>query len=199
MTCIVAWIEEDKKKVWMGGDTLGVGGLGCSNRKDVKVKQVGNMLIGFTTSFRMGQLLHFEFTPPKHDPELEDYAYMVTKVVPAIRKVFKEGGYAKVEFSQESGGTFLIGYRGSIYEIYSDFQVGVPAKPYASVGCGDDLALGAFHALDSIVLPGDIAPEERIELALKAAEEFSAGVRGPFTIESIDSFELVKSKGRKRN
>ena len=57
MTCIVGLI--DGRRVWMGGDSAGVSGLDITVRADAKVFRNGDFLIGFTSSFRMGQLLAF--------------------------------------------------------------------------------------------------------------------------------------------
>jgi hypothetical protein len=102
---------------------------------------------------------------------------MMTIFINAVRQCFKDGGYAKIELSQEEGGVFLVGYRGVLYEVSSDFQVGVPDCQFEAVGCGDQVARGALFA------SGAQKPRARLELALKAAELFSAGVRGPFVFE----------------
>lgn len=70
--------------------------------------------------------------------------------------------------------------RGSLFCIDSDLQVAEHRLPYAAAGCGEQIALGALHATSN----SGLKPKKRIEAALKAAEQFSAGVRGPFTIES---------------
>jgi hypothetical protein len=44
------------------------------------------------------------------------------------------------------------------------------------VGVGDEIALGALFA----TAQSRMAPQRRVETALRAAERFSAGVRGPF-------------------
>jgi ATP-dependent protease HslVU (ClpYQ) peptidase subunit len=80
---------------------------------------------------------------------------------------------------QESGGSFLVGYRGRLFEIQSDYQVAETTYGFAATGCGEDYLLGAMHALAAE------KPEQRILRALAAAEEFSAGVRGPFIVKSI--------------
>jgi hypothetical protein len=53
------------------------------------------------------------------------------------------------------------------------------ATVFRACGCGEAYAIGAMYAT-----PG-MAPRDRVALALRAAEENSAGVRGPFVIESI--------------
>lgn len=47
----------------MGCDSAGVGGWHLQLRADPKVFHVGHFLIGYTDSFRMGQLLRFGEQP----------------------------------------------------------------------------------------------------------------------------------------
>jgi len=72
----------------------------------------------------------------------------------------------------------MIGWRGRLFCVYSDLQVAESAWPFMALGCGDHLALGSLHSTEEY----QHTPRERLTLALQAAEAFSAGVRGPFTI-----------------
>jgi len=178
MTCIIGLIKNDK--VYIGGDSAGVGGLNITIRKDPKVFKVGDFIIGCTTSFRMINLLRFNLKPPKMYEGQGVYEYMCTDFIEAIRKVFKQGGYAKVDKGEESGGTFLIGYKNRLFEIEDDFQVAESMESYNSCGCGKYYALGALNQLNSMK---DLTPEEIIKGALDTAVKFSGGVRPPFVIE----------------
>lgn len=173
MTCIVGL--EEKDAVYIGGDSAGVSGLSVSIRADEKVFTNGPFVMGFTTSFRMGQLLRFKLDPPKQTVSTDDYKYMVTDFIDAVRKCFTDNGFG----TTSAGGTFLVGYNGKLYTIHSDFQVGIPSIAYAAVGCGSDLALGAMYALP------DKKPEQRIKAALNAASTFSGGVAPPYVIMKL--------------
>ena len=177
MTCIVGL--EHAGVVYIGGDSAGVAGLSISSRADGKVFTNGPMAFGFTTSFRMGQLLRYALKVPFQQPDETDDQYMVTTFVNEVRKCLKDGGYAKKENEAEQGGQFLVGYKGRLYCLDSDYQVGRSRHPYDAVGCGQDIALGAMHALHQ---KGVANAAEAIRAALLAAEEFSAGVRAPFEI-----------------
>lgn len=177
MTCIVGFVEGDT--VWMGGDSAGVGGYSLIVRADQKVFRNGPMLFGFTTSFRMGQLLRYQLTVPDHDPRVDVEKYMVSTFITAVRECLKSHGWASKKDEREEGGTFLAGYRGRLFRIDSDYQVGEARDGFDAVGCGDDIARGALFA------SAHLAGQERIELALRAAERHSAGVRGPFCIEAL--------------
>jgi ATP-dependent protease HslVU (ClpYQ) peptidase subunit len=178
MTCIVAL--SDGANVWMGADSASVSGLALTLRRDPKIYRVGEMLVGFTSSFRMGQLLGYKFEPPAQGDDQGIEQYMATRFVDALRETLKEGGYARNESGAESAGTFLVAYRGRIFRVDSDYQVGENTVPYDSVGCGAELALGAMYATGHLS-----DPRRRVEIALEAAEAFSAGVRRPWVIESL--------------
>ena len=125
----------------------------------------------------MGSLLRYSFSSPKHPNNMGVDRYLNTIFVEAIRKCFKNGGYGE----KDRGGTFILGYRGRLFYIESDFQVGIPRSNYTAVGCGSDLCKGSLHTTEALKLP----PRERIQLALKAAAEFSAGVSAPFVIKRL--------------
>ncbi len=179
MTCIVGWIENGT--VWMGGDSAGVGGYSLTVRADAKVFRNGPMLFGFTSSFRMGDLLRYALKIPDHDPRIDDTKYMATTFVDAVRECLKAGGYATKTNEVETGGLFMVGYKGQLWRIDNDYQVGRAADGYEAIGCGFELAQGAMFASTHL------AGRERIETALAAAERWSAGVRGPFHIASLEA------------
>ena len=180
MTCIVGLVEKDT--IWMGGDSAGVGGYALEVRADEKVCINGSCLMGFTTSFRMGQLLQHSLTIPRRHPEDSIEKFMVTSFIDAVRSCLKTGGYATTKDGGEAGGCFLVGYEKRLFRIDNDYQVGEMRLPFAAVGCGEELAKGALYALRDSSMP----PEEKIRTALSAAEQFSAGVRGPFTILKLE-------------
>lgn len=185
MTCIVG-LEAGDGRVIIGGDSAGVAGWSLTVRADEKVFTRGSMAFGFTSSFRMGQLLRYAALDLEHvryrstsrlkDPD----AWMVRTFIPAVRDCLKAGGYAKTDNGVETGGTFLAAVSGRLYCVESDYQVGRAADGFAAVGCGSDIALGAMYATAA-----GFAPETRVDMALAAAERHSAGVRGPFlTVEA---------------
>lgn len=179
MTCIVGLVEDGK--VYIGGDSAGVSGFDLRVRQDEKVFIKNNMVFGFTSSFRMGQILRYSFSIPDHFPNKEDYAYLCTDFIDALIKCFKDNEYATKKDGEVTGGCFLVGYKGQLYRIENDFQVAKVRQNYDSCGCGENYALGALRALEEI----SKEPVTLVLHALSVAEYFSAGVRGPFTVVSI--------------
>lgn len=175
MTCIVGIVGDDGE-VWIGADSAGTDGwLGQTIRADSKVFTVGPFILGFTSSFRMGQLLRYSLSIAEQTSQQTDDQYMCTTFIDAVRKTLREGGYMETKYGVEEGGSFLVGYRGTLYEVHSDFQVGIPVDQYAAIGCGGDFAVAVLDVLD-----GD--PEYRIMQALGVAAYRSAGVAEPFTV-----------------
>lgn len=176
MTCIVAMVRNGH--VYMGADSAGVADYTIRHRKDSKLFINGELLFGFTSSFRFGQILQYHFSQPKHHTEVSVDRYMVTCLIPAVREELKNHGYTKVESNTEKGGQCLIGYRGRLFLMDPDFQIGETYDGFDAVGCGHDLAMGSLNS--TLEIRPKAHPTFHLELALRAASKYSAGVAGPF-------------------
>lgn len=165
----------------MGCDSVGVDPYNhsCFQIADPKIYTNGPFMIGFTSSFRMGQLLGYSLVVPdqRTDESLEQF--MHTTFINAVRTCFENGGFAKKENGVESGGTFLVAYRNRVFCVYDYFFMVETSLPFTACGCGSDLALGSLYSTKDFISDD---PEGRLRLALGAAAEFSAGVRGPFLV-----------------
>lgn len=162
--------------MFLGGDSAGVGGWEVTIRADPKVFVTGPYAMGFTSSFRLGQLLQHKLKlpePPKSQSKI--YPFMVDQFVEATRECLKLGGMATKEKEAESGGTFMVGVRGRLFVIEVDYQVVEPVPPFAAVGGGAPYALGSLATSKG-------SPVSRVKKALEVAERFCMGVRGPFRI-----------------
>lgn len=180
MTCIVG--ITDGEKVTIGGDSLGSSGSHCVKRLDPKIFRKGEFLVGFTDSFRMGQILMCDWEPPEQKVSEDDiFRYMVSSVIPSIRDVLKASGFAARKDEVESGGNFLIGYRGRLFEIERDYQVGENACRYHATGSGYAYAMGSLHTTSNL----ETSHSDRVFRALQAAEKFDATVGTPFLIETL--------------
>lgn len=186
MTAIAGFVDSDKT-VWIGGDSAGGFGDTLTVRTDSKVFRRGAFLFGFTSSFRMGQLLRYKLEIPTRSDGQDVEEYMATSFVDAVRQCLKDGGYARKDSERESAGTFLVGHSGRLFVIDADYQVGETRDGYDACGCGTDAVLGALHATRTTAeyFGGRIDPFVRMQLALAAAERHCSGVRSPFIVESL--------------
>lgn len=180
-TCIVGYNDKKNKVLYIGGDSAGVCGIDIRIRKDEKVFRNGNVIFGFTSSFRMGQLLRYKLEIPKQKKSQSNFEFLVTDFIDAVRKCLKESGYAIIKDNEETGGTFIIGYKNNLYCIEDDFQVEQLYDNFMATGCGEDYAFGCFYALKNT----DISAKGQILIALESASYFSGGVSAPFNIIGI--------------
>lgn len=171
MTCIIGLVHNEK--VHIAGDSAGISGTNLTIRADPKVFRNGPFLIGFSGSFRVGQLLRYALKPPIHPDGMDDYEYMVVEFVKSVRLCLKDNGF-------DSGPIFLVGYKNQLYQVDTDFQVGIPLYRIAAIGCGSQIALGAVHALC------DLEPEDKLRRGLEIVAGLNTGVAAPFTIQKLD-------------
>jgi ATP-dependent protease HslVU (ClpYQ) peptidase subunit len=163
----------------MGGDSAAVQGWTRRQTALEKVFRRGPFLIGYTSSFRMGQLLQHHLEVPKQTERQADMNYMVTGFIESARKLLKDKGFTKIESNAETGGQFLVGYRGQLYTVHRDFQVGQVADGMDAIGSGREYALGAMYALNKL------SPSRRLKRTLEITAYFNAAVAPPFIVRSM--------------
>ncbi len=193
MTVIAALVQDNI--IYMGGDSASVGNYDINVMSTPKVFINGPFLIGFAGSWRFGQLLQYNFQPPRPSwiGDNDPMRFMVTKVVPALRECFKDGGLAQTVEGQEFGGRCLIGYAGHLYYFESDYHVNEPLDGFIAVGIGAQIAHGAMFASSQVPNPW-----KRVRTALEASERFNGGVRGPFTLLALDGDTHLEEKNDER-
>jgi hypothetical protein len=184
MTCIVAIAQGGT--VYMGSDHAASDEKSgwILARKEPKCFKVGQYGIAFTDSFRMGQILQYNLTPPKYTPTKTNSGldkFMRTKFVESVKVAFKDHGFGDIGGTDEdTGGIFIVGVEGRIFVVDEDFHVGENIVNYMAEGSGGMFALGALHATKH-----QKNPRMRIKAALEAASEFSMSVSPPFTYIQI--------------
>ena len=179
MTCIIGLIKN--KKVYIGGDSAGVSGLDITSRKDTKVFKNGNFIIGYTSSFRMGQLLRFKLKVDEQKENQTDYEYMCTTFIDTVRKCLADNGHSTINNNEETIGVFIVGYKGHLYHISNDLQVGETYDIFDSCGCGQYYAKGALE----ILIKSKQSPKQIIKKTLETVVKFNGGVRPPFNIVEV--------------
>lgn len=182
MTCIVG--IKVGKNIYIGGDSIGVGGYNYSIRKDSKVFKKDNMIFGYTSSFRMGNLIQYKLQVPEHPIEMSSMEYLCTLFMDSLMECFEDASFTEVKDNVSSGGQFLLGYRDELYTIYADFQVEILYDKYTACGSGQEYALGALSAMESLGSE-TLKPSERIVRAITAAEKHCTTVKGPVNIVEL--------------
>ncbi len=157
-----------------------------------KVFFVQDLLIGYTTSFRMGQLLQHGLDLPARNRALDAGTWLRTIFATRVRALFEGNGFG--DGKNDNGGVFLIGVDGRLFTMQGDFAVLEYTHPYAAVGCGESYAEGALHALGTLRRSGgtEHTPREMLRLAADAATRHSAYVRPPYHLIRSDQPGVVE-------
>lgn len=152
MTCIVA--IETKDNIILAGDKLGSTDYYTEVYSRPKVFRNGDFLIGYTTSYHMGQLLEFEWKQPTKEEGISDDVYIYRDVRQSIKRMFEcnDFGQAKAgDFNEPDLGNFIFIYKNKIYS-YEPNSAILEHINVASCGSGSLVMKGAvygyFYALD---------------------------------------------------
>jgi ATP-dependent protease HslVU (ClpYQ) peptidase subunit len=191
MTCVVGLVHNGV--TYIGADSLASNNYSKTKRKDRKVfklKDTPNAIIGFTTSYRMGQLLMYATGLINPKNESINHEYVVKNFIPSVITLFEDGGFSKDHSGEKEGGTFLLGYKDKLFKIESDYQVSESIDNYMACGSGEAFALGSLMTTENM----NLNPYERIRLALQAATKFAIGVEPPFYIINTKDDEVVEYK-----
>ena len=186
MTCIVGIVDKSNNKTYLAADSIGIRGDDRSIQNNPKIfRNYSNykFVIGFSGSFRMGQILQYELKPPDvkniHESSYDEMMrYMVQYFIPEVRETFKSHGFIQ-SFAEgdEKGGNFIVAYKKYMFVVEADFFVSSAVDNYIAIGCGAVNALGALYVLNN---DGNISYKNKLFKALYAAKYHSICVEEPF-------------------
>lgn len=196
MTCIVGYA--DNGEVIIGGDSAATSGYNSSIISSSKVFSCGEMVIGFAGSARGGSLLKNHLSNhirPLYDESNEDISsYMEAEFPESVRNMFAMHGHNERDAGVDSSTTqALIGVRGRLFVLYGDYAVIEKAGKYNAIGSGQDFAMGSLFTTWDIE---EISAQEKLEIALYSACEYTITCRPPFNFIST-SENLLKMKAPK--
>jgi ATP-dependent protease HslVU (ClpYQ) peptidase subunit len=181
MTCIVAIAQDGKVSMGADSEMSDTDDNVILQKKRPKIFLNGEYLVGYAGSARFGLIMEHNFIYPKvparvKDSELE--VFLNKTFVPKLRKHVIE----VIKADKEECGEFvcLIGLRGHIFELDEDWAIFELDKNYTAIGSGTSVAMGALYATSSWT-----SPQKRLESALGAATEFTAGVGKPFNFLEV--------------
>lgn len=180
MTCIVA-VVDDGGKIVMGADSAASDSDIITSHINSKVFTKDEFGIGYCHSFRLGQVIEYWFIPPALPEETNDamlMEYMVRKFVPALRSVLEENNYPTHD-DEKTDWSMIVGVRGNIFVIESDWHVGHDDLQFAAIGAGAPYALGAMWC--------DVfaSASQKAKDGLLCAIEFSPYVVGPINFIEV--------------
>ena len=194
MTCIIA--HTNGTSSFIAGDKLGSNGFTKAVQTEPKVfekefiklnedgltrtKEV--MALGYTTSFRMGQLLNYNLTLPEQVAGETFSQYLVLKVIPIVRQMFKDEWGARDASQDVGGGQFIILHNHTIYEVQEDFSVLQPKTQITAVGSGTYHAIASMSAYIEVQEETNVQLHERVESIFKIVSDNVTSVSPEFDI-----------------
>lgn len=189
MTAIAGFINRTDGEVWIGGDSAGNQGHIVHVRRDPKVfrRRLDTVngklefIFGFAASFRAMQLVRYSWQIPEPRIMLQDaHEYLATSFVDSMRECLREGGFARDIDREEVGTECLIGFRGRLFRMDTDYQIGESVVGYDAIGSGGQVCLGALALTRNHTKAG-----MRINDVLGAASFHCNGVEPPFNVEIL--------------
>lgn len=175
MTCIVGYKFKDT--VCLAGDLMGSNGYTKEVYNNSKVFAKGDVVFGYTTSFRFGQILEYHLCDFLFDETMDTKKYLITVVVVQIKKILKE-----FEYDDKKCGTALVAIKNRLFTVHDDFCV-IEHNSYSSVGSGESFAKGSIHSQVVIKEPtSKVEVESMLQLSIKAASYHSTSVSKESTI-----------------
>lgn len=183
MTLIVG-IEENNK-VWLGGDSgiFDETGQEKALYQEEKVFRKSGFLFGGAGSIRLCQVIKYHFSPPQLRPREDPYRFMVKKFTKSLAKCLEK--YANYLLKGELDLDLMVGYKGRIYSIDSEFGVfRDEVNRYNAIGAGSDIAKGVLYSLAKIDKDKH-PPDFRMKMAFEATSRFNTLVASPWKVMTI--------------
>ncbi len=127
---------EGKKITYLAGDRCGSDGFSKSNYTKSKVFKRGEYAFGYTSSFRMGQILEYA-TISKDLPSWKEESNLYVSFINWLRSAMKDGGFLQEKSGVVSAGNFIF-YNGNILsEVQDGFSILIPSDGLLAVGSGE--------------------------------------------------------------
>lgn len=193
MTCIVGVIKEGH--VWMAGDLMGSNGYTHKVYPDTKVFQNGEFIFGYCGSFRVGQILQYNWEQPPRMEGMTDREYLQLDVIESFRTTLANYGVGEFREGEHQGGNFLIGYRGGLYEMQPNFSI-LKNEDFASIGSG---SYHADAALKVLTEDEDFDPAYVLQKAIQTASYFTNSVSEECTIVTTDVEAIERMEEEDKN
>jgi len=179
MTVIAAVV--DKGRVLMGADSFCSAGERIEPIAQVKLWAAGDMVIGAAGNLRTCNLFRYGFKFPERAGETDEI-YMHITVPHALRQYLQE--HQPIESngaSEDCGLEALIGWKGKIWQLASDFCVTSSRHGYDAVGRGSAVCRAA---LDATARHSDLTGSAILLEAMRLTARHVVSVQAPFYMQA---------------
>jgi len=171
MTVVVGAISG--KHVWLAADSYCSDGELAERRQEPKIVRIGPIGLGFSGSVRKERVLVSAIERILTKRKRVTAAWLKSGFLDELRAAIKD------EKDQALEGSLMIAHASCIYYIDDDLALCTPYLPYAAIGSGRSIALGALafaHESDMLVNH----PEDTLATVLEITSRHSHFVRAPY-------------------
>ena len=148
MTTIVAYQYPDKAVIYCDNQVTS-GHIRYNDKRMAKISRRGEYLIAGAGEVQACDIAQHIWLPPAPTPKdsKDLYHFMITKVMPSLRKCLKDNGYNfEDDIDDDYRFKFIIALEGQLFEVDDDCSICVRDDGLYGVGSGSEFALGAMHA-----------------------------------------------------
>lgn len=136
MTIIIGY--ETDKGTYLAGDRLGstnFTGILCKNKK---IFENGDFLFGVCGSYRMMQIIQYNFTPPKHHKDVDTWKYLIDNFLPELVNMLDKKYCLKQlnNIHTLDVGEFLFVYNGNLFRLQNDLSIIREINNFTLTGSG---------------------------------------------------------------
>ena len=188
MTAIVGYVNE--KYTYLATDSLRIAGYNNIDHTDVKIFQLGPVLVGNCGSVRDVQVFQYHVEWPE-TTEANMEKKIIQYLIPRMRKSFASAGVLTKKDEIESlESMFLLATTEGLFTIYGNFCVTHHERKYAAIGSGAELAKGSLYDSHCTTEPQIKAA---LRKALEAASYHNVSIASPFHLMRLDRKSNVKT------
>lgn len=130
-----------------------------------KIVEVGRFLVGISGDTRPGDILAYNWKPPKYTNE-NPVQFMGKRVIPSLMQAFTDNNYEYNRENKDAGFDYLFAFNGNIFRVACDLSFFQSHIGIYGIGSGGQFALGY---LSSVVKP-DISLDYAKRYGRKAVE-----------------------------
>lgn len=175
MTCIIGFINSDKKTMKLVSDSRSSYGNGFYLNKNgfrEKVFTKGKFVIGCSGSSLLNQIVQFNFELPVHESGIDTKVYLVKTFIPELRKSISINGGDKKDSKGRMEGRIILGYEGKIFTLDSNYCIIEQDNKFTCIGSGAQIAYG------SLATPSKLSDMDKAKQAIDISSKFLNNIGG---------------------
>lgn len=145
-----------------------------------KIVRNGDYYIAAAGDSRACDIASYIWQPPKPPKPMKDFdKFIVSKVIPSLKKILEQNGYEK---TTDSAFQILLAVNGTVTQIVDDYSRLLDQRGLYAIGSGGSVALGALAALAKPFPRNAERASEILNEAVGTACQYSAASSPPIQI-----------------